>query len=121
MACPGAPEHLGDVGAGDDDAAAVLEPGVGDGERAGLAFHRLAGEGEVSFRQLAEETFVALPAHEGSVMGDRMRRLGMKAGFKPDIVQRAPDSWTGLSRWRRRSGTGRGMWRAERTWVAWLR
>ncbi|QGU05825.1 LysR substrate-binding domain-containing protein [Corynebacterium comes] len=59
--------------------------------------HRLAGEEEVSFRQLAGEAFVSLPAHEGSVLGDRMRRLSLKAGFDPDIVQRAPDSWTAMA------------------------
>lgn len=40
---------------------------------------------------------MALPPHEGSVLGDRLRRLSLGAGFDPDIVQRAPDSWTAMA------------------------
>jgi DNA-binding transcriptional LysR family regulator len=40
---------------------------------------------------------VALTHHEGSVLGDRLRRLFLGAGFDPEIMQRAPDSWTAMA------------------------
>jgi DNA-binding transcriptional LysR family regulator len=61
------------------------------------ASHPLAERSEVLMNELAGETFVALPPHEGSVLSDRMRRLSIGAGFDPDIVQRAPDSWTAMA------------------------
>lgn len=61
------------------------------------ASHRLAGHEEVQLAEFAGEPFVALPPHEGSVLGDRLRRLSLGAGFDPDIVQRAPDSWTAMA------------------------
>ena len=61
------------------------------------ASHRLAVKGEVHMAELAGEPFVALPPHEGSVLGDRLLRLSLGAGFDPDIVQRAPDSWTAMA------------------------
>lgn len=61
------------------------------------ASHRLASETEVALADLAGEPFVALPPHEGSVLGDRLRRLSLGAGFDPDIVQVAPDSWTAMA------------------------
>ncbi|KQR63669.1 LysR family transcriptional regulator [Arthrobacter sp. Leaf337] len=61
------------------------------------ASHRLALQEEVSMAELSGEPFVALPPHEGSVLGDRLRRLSLGAGFDPDIVQRAPDSWTAMA------------------------
>ncbi|GAA4038679.1 LysR family transcriptional regulator [Arthrobacter methylotrophus] len=61
------------------------------------ASHRLASKEEVRVADLAGEPFVALPPHEGSVLGDRLRRLSLGAGFDPDIVQRAPDSWTAMA------------------------
>lgn len=61
------------------------------------ASHRLASKDEVHLAELAGEPFVALPPDEGSVLGDRLRRLSMGAGFDPDIVQRAPDSWTAMA------------------------
>lgn len=61
------------------------------------ASHRLALQEEVSMTELSGEPFVALPPHEGSVLGDRLRRLSLGAGFDPDIVQRAPDSWTAMA------------------------
>jgi DNA-binding transcriptional LysR family regulator len=61
------------------------------------ASHRLASQEEVHLAELAGEPFVALPPHEGSVLGDRLRRLSLGAGFDPDIVQRAPDSWTAMA------------------------
>jgi DNA-binding transcriptional LysR family regulator len=61
------------------------------------ASHRLASQEGVHLAELAGEPFVALPPHEGSVLGDRLRRLSLGAGFDPDIVQRAPDSWTAMA------------------------
>jgi DNA-binding transcriptional LysR family regulator len=61
------------------------------------ASHRLALQEVVSMAELSGEPFVALPPHEGSVLGDRLRRLSLGAGFDPDIVQRAPDSWTAMA------------------------
>jgi DNA-binding transcriptional LysR family regulator len=61
------------------------------------ASHRLASQGEVHVVELAGEPLVALPPHEGSVLSDRLRRLSLGAGFDPDIVQRAPDSWTAMA------------------------
>ena len=43
------------------------------------------------------EPFVTLPPHEGSVLGDRLRRLTMEAGFDAEVVQVAPDSWTAMA------------------------
>lgn len=61
------------------------------------ASHRLAEHEEVRMGELAGEPFVALPPHKGSVLSDRLRRLSLGAGFDPEIVQRAPDSWTAMA------------------------
>ena len=61
------------------------------------ASHPFASRHEVHLAELAGEPFVALPPHEGSVLADRLRRLSLGAGFDPDIVQRAPDSWTAMA------------------------
>ena len=61
------------------------------------AAHALAGREEVSMAELEGEPLIALPPHEGSVLGDRLRRLSLAAGFDPNIVQRAPESWTAMS------------------------
>ncbi len=61
------------------------------------ASHRLAGQDGVHLAELSDEPFVALPPHEGSVLGDRLLRLSLGAGFDPDVVQRAPDSWTAMA------------------------
>lgn len=61
------------------------------------ASHRLAGRTEAEVAEFADEHFVALPPHQGSVLGDRLHRLSLGAGFDPDIVQRAPDSWTAMA------------------------
>ncbi|WP_422935097.1 LysR substrate-binding domain-containing protein [Sinomonas sp. P47F7] len=59
--------------------------------------HRLASLSEVRMADLAGEPFVALPPHEGSVLGDRLRRLSLEAGFEAEIVQVVPDSWTAMA------------------------
>jgi DNA-binding transcriptional LysR family regulator len=61
------------------------------------ASHALASRVDIHVEELAGEPFVALPPHEGSVLGDRLRRLSLGAGFDADIVQRAPDSWTAMA------------------------
>jgi DNA-binding transcriptional LysR family regulator len=57
----------------------------------------LAGARRLSIKQLAEEPFVSLPPHEGSVLPDRLRRLAQAAGFVADIAQIAPDTQTALA------------------------
>ena len=61
------------------------------------ASHRLADTDGVHMVELAGEPFVALPPHEGAVLGDRLRRLSHGAGFEAEIVQIAPDSWTAMA------------------------
>ena len=59
--------------------------------------HRLANADSASMSDFADDQFVTLPPHEGSVLGDRFRRLCHSSGFEPEVVQVAPDSWTALS------------------------
>ena len=61
------------------------------------ATHRLAEADEVHFAQLLGERFVSLPAHEGSVLADRLRRLAQAQRFVPDVAQVAPDTQTALA------------------------
>ncbi|MGW5161009.1 LysR family transcriptional regulator [Nonomuraea wenchangensis] len=61
------------------------------------ATHRLAGAGRLETGQLAAETFVSLPPHDGAVLPDRLRRLAHAAGFVADIAQVAPDTQTALA------------------------
>lgn len=61
------------------------------------ATHQLAEEDEVHFAQLLGERFVSLPAHEGSVLADRLRRLAEAQRFVPDVAQVAPDTQTALA------------------------
>lgn len=61
------------------------------------ATHRLAGADQVHFAQLVTERFVSLPAHEGSVLGDRLMRLAQAQRFVPDVAQVAPDTQTALA------------------------
>lgn len=61
------------------------------------ASHRLAEKGTVSIKEFAKDSFIALPPHDGSVLGDRLRSLSFEAGFEAEVVQRAPDSWTAMA------------------------
>lgn len=61
------------------------------------AAHPLANGSDVHFEQLAGERFVALPAHDGSVLYDRLQRLGRGSRFVPDLAQVAPDTQTALA------------------------
>lgn len=56
--------------------------------------HRLATREGVLMSDLRDEPFITLPAHPGSSLRDALIRLSHKAGFAPDIIQVAPDSWT---------------------------
>lgn len=56
--------------------------------------HRLACRKMVSMAELRDEQFVALPADPASSLRDSFIRKCHEAGFAPDIVQVAPDSWT---------------------------
>ncbi|MFG1952615.1 LysR family transcriptional regulator [Micromonospora sp. NPDC048830] len=74
-------------------------PGIGTHlmRRDGLAIaipaaHRLAAMAAVSFEQVKNESFVALPAAGGSVTTDRLRRLAYATGSSIDRVQFAPDT-----------------------------
>lgn len=59
--------------------------------------HKLARNGEIWMGDLATEGFVTLSSHPGSVLTDRLIRLCHKAGFDPQVVQIAPDTWTALA------------------------
>lgn len=59
--------------------------------------HPLARERQVSMGDLADESFVSLPPHEGAVLPDRLRRLARARGFVADVVQLAPDTQTALA------------------------
>lgn len=59
--------------------------------------HPLAGARRLSITQLAAESFVSLPPHEGAVLPDRLRQLSHAGGFVADVVQVAPDTQTALA------------------------
>lgn len=56
--------------------------------------HPLGERDEVSMADCRDESFVALPADPGSSVRDAFIRSCYAAGFAPNIVQVAPDSWT---------------------------
>ncbi|GAA1088521.1 LysR substrate-binding domain-containing protein [Nocardiopsis exhalans] len=56
--------------------------------------HRLAERETVSIAECRDEPFVALPAAPGSIVRETFIRAAYEAGFSPDIVQVASDSWT---------------------------
>jgi DNA-binding transcriptional LysR family regulator len=59
--------------------------------------HPLAGERSLEFSRLANESFVSLPPHEGSVLTDRLRRLAREHDFVAEVAQVAPDTQTALA------------------------
>lgn len=59
--------------------------------------HPLAEKGPVRVQDLKDDRFVSLSAETGSVLLDRLRMLARDAGFSPEVVQYAPDTWTVLS------------------------
>ena len=56
--------------------------------------HRAAGAASVSFADLRDEPFITLPEAFGSAVRALFVAGCHAAGFAPDIVQTAPDSWT---------------------------
>ncbi len=56
--------------------------------------HRLARRTRVSMKDCRDEAFIALPGNPGSSVRDAFVRAAYDAGYAPDIVQTAPDSWT---------------------------
>lgn len=59
--------------------------------------HRLAQASSVSFTDLVGDEFVSLPAYDGAVLPDRLRRLAHAAGFAANVVQVAPDTQSALA------------------------
>jgi DNA-binding transcriptional LysR family regulator len=56
--------------------------------------HRLARAGRASFAELRDEPFITLSESVGSAVRAMFVSRCQAAGFAPDIVQTAPDSWT---------------------------
>ena len=56
--------------------------------------HPLARAAAVSFSDLRDEPFITLPEAVGSAVRAMFVSRCQAAGFTPDIVQTAPDSWT---------------------------
>lgn len=67
----------------DDDLVAVLPEE-----------HRLACRGEVELAELAGEPFVSYPARQGSSLRETAMRACASVGFRPQVVQEAPDTHT---------------------------
>jgi DNA-binding transcriptional LysR family regulator len=59
--------------------------------------HHLARASSIAMADLAEDDFVSLPAYEGAVLPDRLRRLAHGAGFAANVVQVAPDTESALA------------------------
>jgi DNA-binding transcriptional LysR family regulator len=59
--------------------------------------HPLAQRETSSIQDFSSEHFITLSAHPGSVLGDRFRKICHSAGFEPEVVQIAPDTWTAIS------------------------
>lgn len=59
--------------------------------------HPLAGENQIYLSELSQDPFVSLSDNQGSVLQATMSALCVAAGFRPRIVQYAPDSATVLA------------------------
>jgi len=59
--------------------------------------HRLADEESIRMRDISVEDFVSLPDDQGSILQATMFALCVTAGFRPRVVQVAPDSSTVLA------------------------
>lgn len=59
--------------------------------------HRLAESETVELAELAEESFVAYPSTGGVRVREALMKVGEAAGFRPEVVQEAPDSYLILS------------------------
>lgn len=56
--------------------------------------HPLASRAELSLRDLANEPWVTFPADSGSSVQSLLQQVCLAAGFAPNVVQAAPDSYT---------------------------
>jgi DNA-binding transcriptional LysR family regulator len=56
--------------------------------------HPLAAKAQLSLRDLANEPWVTFPADSGSSVQSLLQRACLAAGFTPNVVQAAPDSYT---------------------------
>lgn len=56
--------------------------------------HPLANRSELSLRDLATEPWVSFPADSGSSLQSLLQQVCLAAGFSPNVVQAAPDSYT---------------------------
>jgi len=56
--------------------------------------HPLAAKAELSLRDLANEPWVTFPADSGSSVQSLLQQVCLAAGFAPNVVQAAPDSYT---------------------------
>lgn len=56
--------------------------------------HRLAGSGTVDLAELRDDPWIMFPGASGSNVRDIGMRLTAEAGFVPNVVQEAPDSYT---------------------------
>jgi DNA-binding transcriptional LysR family regulator len=59
--------------------------------------HRLADEETIRMSDIRDEDFVSLPDNQGSILQATMFALCVTAGFRPRVVQVAPDSTTVLA------------------------
>lgn len=76
---------------------AALDSRVVANERLVVALyetHPLSGRSSLRASDLADQSFVTLPEHPGSILHDHLRRLSGAAGYAAEIVQVAPDSQT---------------------------
>ncbi|HEY5857717.1 MAG TPA: LysR substrate-binding domain-containing protein [Aldersonia sp.] len=81
-----------------------LQPGIRSRavgvEHAALAVpsdHRIADAPTIAFADLRDEPFVTLPESAGSIVREQFVALCHRNGFVPNVVQTAPDSWTGMA------------------------
>jgi len=56
--------------------------------------HPLAAKGALSLRELANESWVTFPADAGSSVQSLLQQVCLAAGYSPNVVQAAPDSYT---------------------------
>ena len=61
------------------------------------ADHPLAAVDAISFADLREMPFVALPESVGSIVREQFVAVCHRHGFVPNVVQTAPDSWTAMA------------------------
>jgi len=61
------------------------------------ADHRLARKDSIRIAELRDEPWVTLPPYTGSVLSSELQRLVNSAGFVPNVVQIAPDTWNLIS------------------------